>query len=257
MWDKMAVALKFLNRATIGLDDRLVVVSEAASRSLPRRLRRRAVVVIHGVDLTDARAAMAERDTLRSDVRRELGVPDGELLALTVANLRAEKAYDVLLRAAALSSAKDLPVRFAAVGRGPLRDELLEDHRSLGLEEHFRFLGPREDVWRLLAGADMFVLPSRQEGLPVAVMEAASMAVPLVVSAVGEFPALFTDGVDALVVPPEQPYALASAITKMAGDDELRVRLSQASAARSKLFDVTTAARTIEGIYDELVAARK
>jgi L-malate glycosyltransferase len=257
MWDKMAVALKFLNRATIGLDDQLVVVSEAARRSLPLRLRRRAVVVIHGVDLTAARAALAKRDGLRGDVRRELGVLEGELLVLTVANLRAEKAYDVLLRAAALSSAEELPVRFVAVGRGPLRDELLESHRRLGLGEHFRFLGPRDDVWRLLAGADMFVLPSRQEGLPVAVMEAASMGVPLVVSAVGGLPQLFTDGVDAVLVPPEQPQALACAITKLAGDHELRLRLSRASGGRSELFDVATAARTVEGIYDELVAARR
>jgi glycosyltransferase involved in cell wall biosynthesis len=257
MWDKMAVALKFLNRATIGLDDRLVVVSEAARRSLPPRLRRRAVVVIHGVDLTAARAALAERDSLRGDVRRELGLRDGELLALTVANLRPEKAYDVLLRAAALTVAEALPVRFAAVGRGPLRDELTERHERLGLDAHFRFLGPRQDVWRLLAGADLFVLPSRQEGMPVAVMEAASMALPLVLSAVGDLPQLFSDGVDAVVVPPEQPDALAAAIGRLATDDGLRARLSRAAAARSELFDVASATRTVEGIYDELVAARR
>jgi glycosyltransferase involved in cell wall biosynthesis len=257
MWDRMALALKFLNRATIGLDDRLVMVSEAARRSLPARLRRRAVVVIHGVDLTAAHAAMAERDSLRSDVRRELGILEGELLALTVANLRIEKAYEILLGAAALTAAGEVPVRFAAVGRGPVRDELIEIHRRLGLGEHFRFLGPRQDVWRLLAGADMFVLPSRHEGMPVAVMEATSMAVPLVLSAVGDLPQLFADGVDALMVAPEQPEALAGAITTLAGDDELRVLLSRASAARSGLFDVTSSTRTIEAIYDELVAARR
>jgi len=133
----------------------------------------------------------------------------------------------------------------------------IERHRRLGLGEHFRFLGPREDVWRLLAGADMFVLPSRQEGMPVAVMEAASMAVPLVVTAVGDLPHLFADGVDAVVVSPEQPQALAGAIGLLAGDGELRVRLSRAAAVRSDLFDVANATRSIEGIYDELVAARR
>ena len=102
-------------------------------------------------------------------------MPDGELLVLTVANLRPEKGYDVLLDAAHLAGDRGLPLRFAAVGRGPLEQELEERRRALGLGDRFRFLGQRDDVLRLLAGADIFVLPSRQEGLPVTLMEATSV----------------------------------------------------------------------------------
>ena len=80
---------------------------------------------------------------------------------MTVANLRPEKGYDVLLDAARAVVDRGVPVRFAAVGRGPLRDEMQARHAALGLGDHFVFLGQRDDVLELLAGADAFVLPSR------------------------------------------------------------------------------------------------
>jgi glycosyltransferase involved in cell wall biosynthesis len=185
-------------------------------------------------------------------VRHELAVPEGELLALTVANLRPEKALDVLLQAARLVSDASVPVRFAVVGRGPLRDALDAQHAALGLGDVVRFLGQRSDVLRLLAAADLFVLPSRQEGLPVAVMEAMAMGVPLVVTAVGEFPRLLTDHRDALVVAPEEPRALASAVSELVRDPRLRHRLATASSSKSALFDVETCTRRVEAVYAEL-----
>jgi glycosyltransferase involved in cell wall biosynthesis len=253
MWDKMALLVKVLNRATIGLDDRLVMVSHAAKESLPPSLRRHATVVIHGIEMDPVLQARAQREVTRRHVRQEFGLADGELLALTVANLRREKGHDILLRAAAIVGARGLPVHFVDVGQGPLREELEEQHASLFLGERFRFTGARADVLRLLAAADFFVLPSRHEGLPVTLMEASAMGVPLVVPAVGEIPNLWTDGTDALIVPPERSDALADAITALAGDDDLRERLAAGSLARGALFDVTRSVREIEAIYDELV----
>ena len=106
---------------------------------------------------------------------------------------------------------------------------------------------------RLLGAADFFVLPSRHEGLPVTLMEASAMGVPLVVPAVGEIPNLWTDGVDAMMIPPERPDALADAITALARDGELRERLATGSLARGALFDVSRSVREVEAIYDELV----
>ena len=210
MWNKMALGLRPVNRATVGWDDRLLVVSDAARRALPRRLRSRAQVVVHGIDLGPLRHLADRQAELRRQVRDELSVPEGELLALTVADLRPEKGYDVLLRAARMVVDRGAPVRFAAAGRGSLDGPLAAQRARLDLGERFRFLGQRLDVPRLLAGADLFVLASRQEGLPVSVMEAACLGVPLIVTAVGGLPATFTDGVDALVVPPEDPRALAT-----------------------------------------------
>jgi glycosyltransferase involved in cell wall biosynthesis len=257
MWNKMAVALKALNRATIGLDDSLVVVSQAAKESLPPSLRTRARVVIHGIDMDPVKEASTQRDGSRQQVREEFEVAEGELLALTVANLRPEKGHDVLLRAAKIVDTRGEPVRFVVVGEGPLRAELDSQRAALGLGNRVRFVGARSDVLRLLGAADFFVLPSRQEGLPVTLMEAAAMGVPLVVPAVGEIPNLWTDEVDALIVPPDRPDALADAVTTVAGDAELRSRLASGSLERATLFDVTRCVREVESIYDELLPAHR
>ena len=255
MWDKMAIALKALNRATIGLDDRLLIISQAAKDSLPPPLRREATVVIHGIEMGPVQQALADRASARPEVRREFGLSDGELLVVTVANLRREKAYDILLQSARTLVDRGVPVRFVAAGTGPLRDELESRKNALGLGDRFRFLGERFDILRLLSAADLFVLPSRQEGLPVVLMESAAMGLPIVVTGVGEIPNLWTDGVDALIVPPENPAALVDAISKAADDTTLRQHLAAGSLRRANLFEATRFVRQVETIYDELVPA--
>ncbi len=256
LWNKMAVLVKVLNRATIGLDQSLIVVSQAAYDALPTALQPRARVIVHGVDLSRSDALIARRAELQAEVRAELGVPDGELLVLTVANLRPEKGYDVLLDAAHLAGTRGLPLRFAAVGRGPLEQELEERRRALGLGDRFRFLGERDDVLRLLAGTDIFVLPSHQEGLPVTLMEATSMALPIVATAVGGVPQVITDGVDGIVVPPGRPEAVVDALATLSADPELRARLGAAAKVKSAMFDVASASHEVEGIYRDLATVR-
>ena len=253
LWNRMAVLIKVVNRAGIGLDRSLVVVSQAAHDALPDALKDRARVIVLGVDLSGARTRLAaRRDEIRAEVRGELGVPEGDTLVLTVANLRPEKGYDVLLEAARLVDGHHLPIRFAAVGRGPLEGELRERHRALGLDQRFTFLGQRDDVLRLLVGSDVFVLASRQEGLPVVLMEATSVGMPIVATAVGGVPQVLTDGTDGLVVAPGDPVALAAAIERLAADPGLRERLGRAAHERSAMFDVAAACRQIEEIYRRL-----
>ena len=211
----------------MGSGERLVAVSQASYDALPAPLQQRATTVVHGVDLSQSDSLIARRAELRALVRSELAVDDDELLFLTVANLRPEKGYDVLLEAAKAIADRDLPIRIAAVGRGPLRDALRARHVELGLEDRFQFLGQRDDVLQLLAGADAFVLASRHEGLPVALMEATSVGLPIVASRVGGIPQVLEDEVDALLVPPGEPGLLAQAMKRLASDPELRDRLGR------------------------------
>lgn len=252
-WGEMVWPVRALTRATIGLDDALVTVSESSRQALPSSLQGRGRVVVHGVDVSRYADLRDARVRIRREVRAELGVPDGDALVLTVANLRPEKGYDVLLEAARFVAARAVPAVFASVGHGPLADDLRRVHGELGLGDRFRFLGLRDDVPRLMAGADVFVLPSHHEGLPVAVMEATSVGLPLVLSAVGELPRLFTDGVDALLVPPGRPEVLADSIARVVEDDALREKLGQASFERSATFDVRSATRDVEAIYRHLL----
>jgi len=252
LWNKAAVITKGINRIGIGRDQSLIVVSQAAHDALPPALRRRARVIVHGVSSIQADELTAQRDRIRAEVRAELGVPDGDLLLLAVANMRPEKGYDVLLEATRILASRDVPVRVAAVGGGPMENEVRERHRALGLGDRLQLLGQRDDVLRLMAAADVFVLASRQEGLPVTLMEATSMGLPIVATSVGGVPQVVTDDVEGLIVPPGDPERLADALQQVAADPALRHRLGRAARAKSTMFDVTGASREIEGIYREI-----
>ena len=255
LWPKTVAPVRMLNRATIGLDKALVAVSPAAQDALPTSLRAHATVVVHGVDFTQSDALLSREDEIRAEVRAELGVAAEEVLVLAVANLRAEKGYDVLLETARILADRGLPIRIAAVGRGPLKEELRERHGVLGLGDRFTFLGQRDDVLRLMTGADVFVLASHHEGLPVTLMEAMSVGLPVVATAVGGVPQFVAESEEGLLVAPGRPDLLAEALVRICSDSELRRRLADGAKRKSTVFDVRSASAKIEDIYRRLLEA--
>ena len=101
--------------------------------------------------------------------------------------------------------------------------------------------GYRPDAVRLMAGCDVFLLGSKWEGLPVALMEASALGLPIVATRVGGIPDSFHDDVDALLVEPGSPEALAGAIERLAQEEPLRRRIGEAAQARAGDFDVKRA----------------
>jgi glycosyltransferase involved in cell wall biosynthesis len=255
-WRWTATPVRWLNRATIGYDDALITVSDSVRDSLPTSLQRHAEVIVHGVDVSESAGFVARRCQLRDEVRRELGIQEGRALVLTVANLRPEKGHEVLLQAAKIAFDRGIAASFFVVGYGPLSDALAVAKSELGLGDRFTFLGRREDVLRLMAAADIFVLPSRLEGLPVTLMEATSVGAAVVATSVGEVPRIITSGVDGLVVPPGDAEALTDAIEKLVKDPLMRSNLGKAAMDLSDRFDGARATRRIEAIYREVLDAR-
>ncbi|MHB1517369.1 MAG: glycosyltransferase [Acidimicrobiales bacterium] len=257
LWNKVSPPVKLLNRATTGRDAAIIAVSPAAFDALPRPLLSRARVVVHGIDLAPSRSMTEDRERIRRGVRDELGCRGGDLLAVTVANLRSEKGYDVLLEAAAAARDGTPVLRFVAVGQGDLEGELTSRRDSLGLGDTFRFLGYRRDALRLLTAADVVVLPSHQEGLPVVLMEAMSVGATVVATTVGGVPRVITDGINGLLVPPGRPDALAEALIRLAGDPQLRHRLGEQALHDSTSFDVCRSTAEIEQLYRQVLARVK
>jgi L-malate glycosyltransferase len=134
---------------------------------------------------------------------------------VTVANLRTEKAHEVLLAAAARLTPRHRQLRFVIAGDGPRAVELRALASRLGLDRHVEFLGHREDVPALLAESDVFVLPSRSEAFPNGAIEAMAAGLPVVASRVGGLLDLVDEGRTGLLVPPDDPAALASAIESL------------------------------------------
>ena len=223
----------------------------AVSRHVAGRLRDRLgvpearITVIHNA--VEARAPEPRDDALRA----RLDVRDDRALVLTVARLEEQKGITHLLDAAVL-----LPdVVFAIAGDGPERERLAAKAASLGLSERVRWLGHRDDVPALLAAADLFVLPSLNEGLPLAAMEAMLAGVPIVATDAGGTGEIVRDGVTGLLVPPGDARALSEAIRALLGDRARAARL--ATAARDLIEREHSAAAMVAAtsrLYEELLA---
>lgn len=245
---RLAWPTRLLTALTIGLDDRILAVSEATRDELPPRARRRCTVLTHGIDL----AATVRDAAARRSTRASLDLAAHHLLVVTVANLRTQKAYPRLLAAAKLLIDEGLPVTFIAAGTGPLESELRSLHAQSQLGDRFRFVGFHADALSLTAVADVFVLASDYEGMPVAVMEALAVGTPVVATTVGDLPRLLTPGVDALLVPPGRTDLLAGALREVLTDQPLRERLGWAGMKASRQFDLFEAVHRIECVYREL-----
>jgi glycosyltransferase involved in cell wall biosynthesis len=243
---------RLVNRWTMPLDDHVFAVSEAVRRSMAPSLAARTEVLHHGVDVASIAARRSERDAARA----ELGVAAGEVLVGTVANLRSNKDYPTMLRAAASLAADRRPVRFVSVGQGPLADEVRAQRDALELGERFQLLGYREDPIRVLAACDVFCLSSRFEGLPIALLEALALGLPAVVTSVGAMPEVVRDGCEGRVVPAGQPEALAAAIAELE-DEALRGRLAASAATRAADYGIGPAVERQQALYDDLAARRR
>ncbi|MFI5053309.1 MAG: glycosyltransferase [Acidimicrobiia bacterium] len=246
-WPSYRPFTRYANRLTYPLDDAVFAVSADVRASVSPRCRDQVEVLVHGVDVPRVRAHLDERLAARA----ELGIGDGEVLAVTVANLREGKNYPGLLRAARLVVDRDLPVQFVTAGQGQLEAEIRTMLRASGLGDRFRMLGYRDDATRLIAAADLFVLASHHEGLPVTVMEALTLGVPVIAPAVGGLPEVVITGVNGILVEPESSAALADAIVE-ASDPARRAELSEGARRTGERFSSANAVARIEAEYRTL-----
>jgi glycosyltransferase involved in cell wall biosynthesis len=178
-----------------------------------------------------------DRDELRSRHRLE-----GPTLAFA-GRLTPQKSLDVALRAVARADGVSLVV----AGEGPKGEELRRLADELSLNDRARFLGPqpREAVFELLHAADAALLSSSWENFPHMVVEALAVGTPVVATATGGVSEIVDDGQNGLLVPPDDPEALASAIRAFFEDEALRKRLRAAAAG-------SVAAYSPDRIYDRL-----
>jgi glycosyltransferase involved in cell wall biosynthesis len=142
------------------------------------------------------------------------------------------------------------------VGSGPLEDGLRSQADAAGLAGRVVFAGSRGDVPDLLAAFDVFVLSSRYEGLPIALLEAMAAGRACVATAVGGVPEVVTDGVDGVLVPPGDPDALAAALAAVAGDADRRAALGAKAEARAADFRLDAAVARLAAVYDRALGRR-
>jgi glycosyltransferase involved in cell wall biosynthesis len=168
--------------------------------------------------------------------------------------LEERKGHRYLLEAAALLKARGLRVRYEIAGQGRRRAGLEAEVARLGLDEQVRFLGFVTDTAEFLAGVDLLVMPSLQEGLGVAALEAMAAGRPVVASRVGGLAESVLDGTTGLLVPPRDPAALAEAIAQLASSQALAQAMGKQGRDRVRReFSLENMAGQNESYYYELV----
>lgn len=238
-------------RSAIALSGRTVAVSDRLASQLSEDLgiaRSRIATITNGV-----RHQRSERTTLRDELRLR---PNDRLL-VSVGNLYPVKGHEHLIDAVALLSSNHPTLHLAISGRGELAEPLAARARAHGLADRVHLLGLRSDVAAVLAAADIFVLPSLSEGLPMALLEAMFAGRPIVASSVGEIGVALAHGEAGLLVEPGHPAALALAIERLLTDPNLARALAERAFCRASTeYDVSQMVRGYVGAYKELLGSR-
>jgi len=179
--------------------------------------QRKAVTIYNGIDLETYQMRK------NTNLRRELGLGDSNVLIGSVGNIRESKGYDHLLRAAAIVIRKHPQCRFviAGEGSGELYEHLRALQSRLGLDTGVFFLGYRHDVHEILNNLDIFVLPSTSEGFSIVTLEAMACRAPIVATKSGGPQEILTNG-SGILVQPGNHEELARSIITMLEDGAVR-----------------------------------
>jgi len=205
------------------------------------------IAVIHsGVDFAPFDAGGEEREAMR----RSLGIDPQGLVIGSIGRLTAIKGQADLIQAFAGVQSRVDNAWLLLVGDGEERQVLEEKARSLGLAEWVVLPGWREDIPDLLRAMDIFALPSLNEGMGKALVEAMYAGLAAVASRVGGIPELIEHGREGLLVPASRPDLLEEAMVKLAVDEEQRRQLGGAAAQKARDYSVESMIDKIEALYE-------
>jgi glycosyltransferase involved in cell wall biosynthesis len=235
-------AARLQRRIALGLAARFSSSVVSVSQTLGRHLARdlwirpsRIVTIPNGVRPVPI---------IQSSLREELQLGNSDQLVVAVGNLYPVKGHAYLLEALALLATRCPGLHVAVAGRGEREEALRARAHELHVSDRFHLLGLRADIGNVLAGTDVFVLPSLSEGVPLALLEAMLAGRPVVASAVGEVSTVLDGGRAGVLVPPGDPAALANAIADLLSEPARARALGTAARARA------TAAYSFDAMMD-------
>ncbi|WP_288126597.1 glycosyltransferase [Thiomonas sp.] len=239
---------KGIDRLFARLSTRVIGCSEEVTQALATRdgiPAERLMAIPNGIDLRKFAQVSGE------GVRAEFGLPADRPLLGVVGRLHPQKGHEDLFRAlATMPQARAGEVSCLVVGTGELQDALHAMVRQMGLEPCVVFTGMRTDVPRLVAALDVFVMPSRWEGLPIALLEAMASAKPVICTRVGGIPDVVRDGDNGLLIDASDPAQLQQRIAQLLDSPDERTRLGlRARDTVIERFDVTRTAAAYNNLH--------
>jgi len=240
----------FFERILSEKTDLIIAVSKAAANSFKReRIKSVRIKVIPvGIDIK----VFAPNDFWRQKKRNELKIKNDEILIGAVGRLDRVKGFDVLLKVFSKIKKENSHLKLAIVGGGGERKNLEKLIKEKNLVKQVSLLGERHDVPKLLNAFDIFVLPSRQEGFGIVLLEAAACKKPIVATRIGGIPEFIKDGFNGLLVEPENPEMLAQKINLLLKSVNLRKKIAENAFKTIVDFDIKKIAKQYKKIYQSL-----
>lgn len=230
--------------------DAIIAISEGVKRVMVEGgINRKLIEVIpSGIDFS-AFDEVSSRDYLR----REFSFAPDDYLVGIVAALADHKGHKYLIQAIRILKEHSAKIKLVIVGHGPLQMELDRQAKESGVEDIVFFLGFREDVPRILASLDLFVLSSYLEGLGSSLLDAMASRLPVVATRTGGIPEIVIEGETGVLVPPRDPEALAQAILRLYKDRELAARFGRRGyEVVHQKFSAEAMARRVVAVYERI-----
>jgi glycosyltransferase involved in cell wall biosynthesis len=235
--------------------DKVIAVSNSVAESMRRVgvAKRRIEVIPNGIDLSNFR----DKDESRNDeVRASLRIPPGVPVVGAVGRLDTQKGHERLIEAARRIADAGQDAFYVILGEGVERPRLESLVRELGLSNRVSLPGYKSDVRPYLAMMDVFVMPSRREGTPMALLEAMAMERPVVATAVGGVPDVLRDGVDGIMLP-ENGDGLSDALLTLLRDPALARQMARTGRRRIESeFSSLRMAGRYEDLYRRCLISR-
>jgi sugar transferase (PEP-CTERM/EpsH1 system associated) len=251
--DTRRVKRVLANRILLERRDRVVGVGESVRQALIEKEgipAGRVSVIYNGIDLPPRGFVQSERAV----ARQELGVGPAEPLIIQVARLDYLKDHATAIRSIAHVVNRWPNARLFLVGDGPLREAIEEAVGRANLERAVRLLGQRSDVARLLTAADLFLLTSISEGIPLTVIEAMAAGLPVVSTAVGGVAEVVEDGVTGFLTPAGDDHALATRIGELLDSPRTRQEMGRRGRDRAEtLFSEQGMCTRYHELYREML----
>jgi glycosyltransferase involved in cell wall biosynthesis len=216
--------------------------------------RERIIEIQNGINIPESN--FLADNNFKEQIKRRIGITENSLIILTLSRISAEKNIELILRIAPRISKKCQNVNFIIAGDGPLLEKLKNKCKNLRINNSVKFIGFKQNVLELMTVSDIFLLPSFLEMHSIAILEAMSMKVPVVISkGVGCNDEFITDWENGILLDPFSDEGWAEAIIKLIQNPELRFKIGQKGYEIClNNFDIKKVAKNIEDIYVKLAS---
>ena len=235
---------KFLSRFTDGL---ITINQEDYRRAQKFHAGKTILIPGVGIDLDK----FQKKEPTRQEIRNKLGIPERKIILMSVGELTKRKNHMAVIEA--LACLKEYDILYVVCGDGPMKARLRARAEELGVRERVKLLGFRKDIAELHKMADIFVFPSLQEGLPVALMEAMASGLPIVASRIRGNEDLIQNNRGGYLVKAQDSKQLAEAISKMIKNPEQRDKMEKRNLEIIKHYGQNAVLQKMKEFFNEIV----